>query len=132
MKIIQLLFTCSGIFSLNFVPVSPLLAQCIQADIGVQADVSEGKANQTYNRDAYKEGPCTGNANITTGTQINVTGSGVNQHREVEQRTTGGKLNRSGIEGPHIQPGVNVQIDADNVADGYEPNVPSKPSRYRR
>ena len=132
MKIIQLLFTCSGIFSLNFLPISPVLAQCIQADIGVQADVSGGQANQTYNRDAQHEGPCTGNTNVTTGTQINVSGNGVTQNREVKQRTTGGGVNRSGVEGPHIQPGVNVQIDADNVADGYEPNVPSKPSRPGR
>jgi hypothetical protein len=129
MKLTQLLFICSGIFSLNFVAVSPLLAQCVQADVGVQVDVSRGKANQTHNRDAQQEGPCTGNTSVTSGAQVNVRGDGVNQHREVKQRMTGGSGNPSGVNGPTVQPSVNVQFDLDNSADGYNPNIPPKPSR---
>ena len=126
MKLTQLLLACSGIFSLNLITSSPLLAQCVQTAVGVQVDVSRGKANQTYNRDAKQQGPCTGNTNVTTGTQVNVSGNGVNQHREVKQRMNGGSKNRSGINGPTVQHGVNVQFDLDNKADGYNPNVPSK------
>ena len=129
MKLTQLLLTCSGIFSFNFIFTSPLLAQCVRADIGVQVDVSKGKANQTYNRDTQQEGPCTGGANVTSGSQVNVRGDGVTQHREVKQKMTGGSGNRSGVNGPTVDAGINVQFDLDNRADGYKPKVPNNPAK---
>lgn len=126
MKLTQLLLACSGIFSLNLIITSPLLAQCVQTDVGVQVDVSRGKANQTYNRDAQKQGPCTGNTSVTSGTQVNVSGNGVDQRREVKQRMNGGSENVTEVNGPTVQHGVNVQFDLDNKADGYNPDVPSK------
>ena len=127
MKVTSLLLACSGIFSFNFLTISsPVLAQCVQTDIGVQVDVSRSKANQTYSRDSQIEGDCTGNTNVSTGVQVNVSGNGVEQNREVRQRMKGQRRNPNGVNGPNFQHGVNVQFDLDNKADGYSPNMPSR------
>lgn len=132
MKLTQLLLACCGIFSFNLIVTSPLLAQCVQTDVGVQADFSRGKADQTYAREAEIQGSCVGNTNVTTGAQINVSGNGVVQRREVKQRITGGSDERKGANGPNFQHGVNVQFDLDNQADGYNPNMPSNSSSRSR
>ena len=73
-----------------------------------------------------QEGPCTGNASVTTGVQVNTTGSGRHrQHRQVNQTMSGGDGNGTGINGPVIQRGINMQVDLNNPADGYKPSLPS-------
>jgi hypothetical protein len=116
--------SCSGILAINFLFSPPSLAQCVQADIGVQVDVSAGKADQTYDRNMQQEGSCTGNASVTTGVQVNTTGSGRHrQDRQVNHTMRGGGGNATGINGPVIQQGINVQFDLDNPADGYNPSI---------
>ena len=129
MKLTSLLLVCSGILSFNLQSSSPVLAQCVQTDVGVQVDVSRGEAKQTYNRDAQIEGACSGNTNVSTGVQVNVSGDGVEQNRRVRQRMSNPNNNRGRVNGPVFQHGVNVQFDLDNKADGYEPNLPSNRSR---
>jgi hypothetical protein len=129
MNLLRYCLGCSGILAINFLFSSfssPSVAQCVQADMGVQMDVSAGKADQTYDRNMRQEGPCAGNASITTGVQVNTTGSGRHQQkRQVNQTMTGGSGNGTGINGPVIQHGVNIQVDLDNPADGYNPSLPS-------
>lgn len=126
MKLTQLLLTGCGILAVNYVIVSPVLAQCVQADAGVQVDTSAGRANQTYDRNMQQNGPCTGNTSVTTGTQVNTTGRGNNeQRRQVNHTMTGGSGNGTGINGPTVQGGANVQLDVDNPADGYNPKIKS-------
>lgn len=126
MKLTQLLFTGCSIIAFNYLPISPVSAQCVQADIGLQADTSAGRANQTYNGNMQQQGPCTGNASVTTGTQVNTSGSGdVRQDRQVNHTMTGGSGNGTGINGPTVRTGVNMQVDLDNPADGYNPKIKS-------
>ncbi len=99
-------------------------SQCVQADVSAQINISGTKnlTNRRNNVTMENSGPCTGNASVTTGTQVNVGGE-VEQHRNVRHRTEGGSGNGTNIDGPNFQNGVNIQSDVYNSADNFEPKV---------
>ena len=95
-------------------------AQCVQADISIQSNISGSRQPTERSNDVILEsnGPCTGNSSVTTGVQSNVGGNGrVQQRRRVRQRIQGGSGNGSGVNGTTVQIKTNPQIDVFNPAD---------------
>lgn len=95
-------------------------AQCVQADISIQSNISGSKQPTKRSNDVVLEsdGSCTGNSSVTTGVQSNVGGNGrVEQRRQVRQRIQGGSDNGTGVNGTTIQIKTNPQIDVYNPAD---------------
>lgn len=97
----------------------PAIAQCVQADVGVQYNVS-GSRVPTRRRNNVKmrgRGRCRGNTSVTTGVQGNVGGTApVTQRRRVIHDFRG---DGPGNSGDIIQIKVNPQIDVYNPADRY-------------
>ncbi|MGK7953362.1 MAG: hypothetical protein AB4368_32400 [Xenococcaceae cyanobacterium] len=93
-------------------------AQCVQADVSVQYNISGSRqpAEQSNDVDFDSNGRCRGNASITTGVQGNEGGTGrVIQRRVVRHRFTGDNDDRS--DGSTIQIQSNPTIDVYNAAD---------------
>lgn len=120
-----LLFSLSGGLLLGAAVVKPAIAQCVQADIGVQYNISGSRVPTRRVNDVEMRGrgPCTGNTNITTGVQGNVGGTApVTQIRRVRQEFNGDNsrgLRRTLDYGDIIRIRVNPQIDVYNPADKY-------------
>jgi hypothetical protein len=107
-------------FGIVSIPHQPVLAQCLQADISVQYNISGSRkpANQTNDVVMEGEDGCVGNTSVTTGVQGNVGGSGdVVQHRQVRHKQTNGPGGGSGIGGKPIQIQNNVKVNVYNPAD---------------
>ena len=93
-------------------------AQCIQADIGVQYNISGSRqpTERTNDVDFGSHGNCQGNVSVTTGVQGNEGGRGrVTQRRVVRHRFRGNSHYGSG--GSTIQIKSNPAIDVYNAAD---------------
>lgn len=97
-------------------------AQCVQADVSVQYNISGSKlpTDRSNNVDMQSQRPCSGNASVTTGVQGNEGGRGrVTQRREVRHRTEGGSDNGTGVSGSTVSVKSNVGIDVYNPADNF-------------
>ncbi|VEP15372.1 conserved exported hypothetical protein [Hyella patelloides LEGE 07179] len=95
------------------------LAQCVQADVGVQYNISGSKepTERSNDVDMQSDGDCRGNSSVTTGVQGNVGGNGrVRQERTVRHRSQGSE-DDTGAGGSTVQVETNPQIDVYNPAD---------------
>ena len=95
-------------------------AQCVQADVGIQYNISGSKkpTERTNDVDMQSNGDCRGNASVTTGVQGNVGGNGsVRQDRKVRHRFEGSD---TGDGGSTVQIRSNPQIDVYNPADNLK------------
>jgi hypothetical protein len=92
-------------------------AQCVQADVSVQYNISGSQepTERTNDVDMQSRGSCRGNASVTTGVQGNEGGTGrVSQHRVVRHRFEGENTNEGG---PTVQIRSNPTIDVYNPAE---------------
>ena len=95
------------------------MAQCVQADVGVQYNISgsEEPTERSNDVDMQSNGDCRGNASVTTGVQGNQGGAGsVRQDRTVRHRFEGSD-NDTEAGGSTVQIQTNPQIDVYNPAD---------------
>jgi len=98
---------------------SPAMAQCVQADISVQYNISGSKeATERDNQiDLQSDPGCRGNATVTTGVQGNIGGnSRVRQSRKVRHRVTSSGA-RHNYSSNTVQIQSNPAIDVYNAAD---------------
>ena len=124
----KLIFWTMGfLLTLNLIPsnwlLTPVFAQCIQADISVQYNISGSKepTERTNDVEMNSDGHCQGNASITTGVQGNVGGNGrVRQNRVVRHRLESRRNNRRYSAGSTIQIKSNPAIDVYNPADNLD------------
>ncbi|MEL7408718.1 MAG: hypothetical protein AAFN00_17495 [Cyanobacteria bacterium J06558_2] len=98
------------------------MAQCIQADISVQYNISGSREPTERNNDVVLEskGSCQGNVSVTTGVQGNIGGNRrVRQTRTVRHRFENPS---NGTDQPDntIQIQVNPAIDVYNAADNLQ------------
>ncbi|PSF37232.1 hypothetical protein C7H19_10955 [Aphanothece hegewaldii CCALA 016] len=101
----------------------PVNAQCLQADVSVQYNISGSRQPTKRTNDVVMESEpgCRGNASVTTGVQGNIGGTTpVEQHRMVRHQQRG-QGNPTGINGSTVQIRSNVGIDV------YDPSA-----RYRK
>lgn len=116
------LLSCSSFLTLEHILTKPASAQCVQADISIQYNISGSRqpTERTNDVEFEKKGTCTGNANVTTNVQGNVGGTGrVTQTRQVRNRIQGDSDNRTGVNGPTVQIKTNPQIDVYNPVDRF-------------
>lgn len=95
------------------------MAQCVQADVGIQYNISgsEEPTERSNDVDLQSNGACRGNASVTTGVQGNEGGTGtVRQERTVRHRFEGSD-NDTEAGGSTVQIKTNPQIDVYNPAD---------------
>ncbi|MGL6341371.1 MAG: hypothetical protein ACRC80_19790 [Waterburya sp.] len=99
----------------------PAVAQCVQADVSVQYNISGTKepSDRTNDVDFQTNGACRGNASVTTGVQGNVGGNGkVRQTRIVRHRvdneTTGNSHSDDAVR-IKSNPAIDVYNAADNL-----------------
>jgi hypothetical protein len=101
----------------------PAIAQCVQADVSVQYNISGSKepTDRTNDVDFQSHPNCSGNVSVTTGVQGNEGGNGrvtqtrIVRHRFEDNQTTSDRSNNSTIQ---IQ--SNPTIDVYNAADNLE------------
>ena len=94
-------------------------AQCLQADVAVQYNISgsEEPTERSNDVDMQSDGGCRGNASVTTGVQVNVGGTdSVRQDRTVRHRFQGSD-NDTDVGGSTVQIKTNPQIDVYNPAE---------------
>jgi hypothetical protein len=111
--------TVSGLFAAGSFFSGSATAQCVQADVSVQYNVSGSKQPTDRSNDVEMESQpgCRGNTSVTTGVQGNVGGNGpVQQNRTVRHRQENGG-NSSGNGGSTVQIRSNPAIDVYNPAD---------------
>lgn len=110
-----------GLLTVNWLTF-PATAQCIQADISVQYNISGSRkpTERTNDVQMSSSGACRGNATVTTGVQGNVGGrNNVRQNRVVRHRIVN-QNNSSESAGETIQIQSNPAIDVYNPADNLE------------
>ena len=113
------LFSFSSFLMVASSVTNPALAQCVQADVGVQYNISGSKepTDRSNDVDMQSDGDCRGNSSVTTGVQGNVGGDGpVRQERTVRHRFQGSD-DDTGAGGSTVQVETNPQIDVYNPAD---------------
>ena len=97
------------------------IAQCIQADISVQYNISGSQkpTERTNDVDFESHDACNGNVSVTTGVQGNVGGNGrVRQNRVVRhQFKDDAANNKNSLESSTVQIQSNPAIDVYNAAD---------------
>ena len=101
---------------------SPTVAQCVQADISVQYNISGSRqpTSRTNDIEMSDDGFCQGNASVTTGVQGNVGGNGrVRQNRVVRHRAKNSEDNID-YYGSSVQIQSNPEIDVYNPADNLD------------
>lgn len=111
----------SGLLTANWL-IAPAIAQCVQADVSVQYNISGSREPTERNNDIRmsSNGTCQGNATVTTGVQGNVGGNGrVRQNRVVRHRIDNSN-NSSESSGATIQIQSNPAIDVYNPADNLD------------
>lgn len=124
MKYPFLFFSLSGGMVLG-VWTQPAIAQCVQADVGIQYNISGSRVPTRRSNDVKMrgQGTCTGNTSITTGVQGNVGGTApLTQRRRVRQEFQGSDRRRirgRRESGKIIRIQVNPQIDVYNPADRF-------------
>ena len=116
------LLSICGLWGIESLFSSSVTAQCIQADVSVQYNISGSQepTDRTNDVDFQSQGSCRGNASVTTSVQGNEGGKGkVRQHRLVRHRfvNDGSKVNSRG---GTIQIRSNPAIDVYNAADNLE------------
>lgn len=96
-------------------------AQCVQADISVQYNISGSKVPTERNNDVQmqSEPGCQGNSSVTNSVQGNVGGDGpVQQNRRVRHRqTNNNQSNPTGVQGSTVQIQTGVEVDVYNPAE---------------
>lgn len=111
--------SCSSLIIMVSSVSNSATAQCVQADVGIQYNISGSKepTERINDVDMQSTGDCRGNTSVTTGVQGNVGGNGrVRQERRVRHRFEGSR--NSGDNGSStVQIKVNPQIDVYNPAD---------------
>ncbi|MEO1673138.1 MAG: hypothetical protein AAFR77_20560 [Cyanobacteria bacterium J06631_2] len=115
------LLSVFGLLSLNWL-ASPAVANCVQADVSVQYNISGSRepTDRTNDVDLQSDGTCRGNASVTTGVQGNIGGNRrVRQTRRVRQRFTNSDHNDN-YSGKTIQIRSNAAIDVYNPADNLD------------
>jgi hypothetical protein len=96
------------------------MAQCVQADVSVQYNISGSKEPTERNNQIEMEGSdsCRGNVSVTTGVQGNEGGTGkVVQNRTVRHRFENNTNSNSQWGGSTVQIRSNPAIDVYNAAD---------------
>jgi hypothetical protein len=114
------LLSCSTLLTFEPSFTNFASAQCVQADVSVQYNISGSQqpTNRSNDVDMQSNGRCSGNASVTTGVQGNEGGRGpVTQRRVVRHRTEGGSDNGTGVSGPTVPVISNVGVDVYNAAD---------------
>ena len=107
-------------FLSSFSFTSSASAQCVQADVSVQYNISGSQEPTERSNDVefQSQGNCQGNVSVTTGVQGNEGGTGrVRQRRVVRHRFTSNSNNNAGFGGSTIQIKSNPAIDVYNAAD---------------
>jgi hypothetical protein len=119
--IMRLLPICSYL-GIGFL-TPPVVAQCIQADVSVQYNISGSKepSDRTNDVDFQTNGACRGNATVTTGIQGNVGGNGkVRQTRIVRHRIDNETGSSSYSDNSTVEIQSNPAIDVYNAADSLD------------
>ncbi|WP_250122790.1 hypothetical protein [Chroococcidiopsis sp. CCMEE 29] len=117
-------FSLSLLSLSSFLTVAPFsiesaAAQCVMADISVQAAIHGSKqpAQQDNNVDMQSQGACVGNTSTHTSTQVYVgNGDKLKQQRTSSHRLVGGRGSVTGISGPTVAIPVEVKVDVYNPA----------------
>ena len=119
------LLSVSGFLSLISGLSHPAIAQCVQADVAIQYNISGSKepTERSNDVDFQTYDNCRGNVSVTTSVQGNEGGNGrVRQTRTVRHRFTNSESesdsDRSG--GSTIQIQSNPTIDVYNAADNLD------------
>jgi hypothetical protein len=101
----------------------PAIAQCVQADVSVQYNISGSKEPTERNNDVdFQTHPnCSGNVSVTTGVQGNEGGNGrVSQTRIVRHRFENNQGTSDRPDNSTIQIQSNPTIDVYNAADNLD------------
>lgn len=116
-----------GLLSISYLGIEsltyPAVAQCVQADISVQYNISGSKEKSDRSSDVefQNNGACNGNASITTGVQGNVGGNGeVRQTRIVRHRLENGTSSSNSYSTSTVKIQSNPGIDVYNAADSLD------------
>lgn len=99
----------------------PAIAQCVQADVSVQYNISGSKqpTERTNDVEFQSNNACRGNASITTGVQGNIGGNGrVRQTRVVRHRLNNLNSLDSNDESLHHS---TVKVQSNPAIDVYNP-----------
>ncbi|MEM6613755.1 MAG: hypothetical protein AAF652_16145 [Cyanobacteria bacterium P01_C01_bin.72] len=110
-----------GLLNLNWL-ASSARANCVQADISVQYNISGSRepTERTNDVDLQSDGACRGNVSVTTGVQGNIGGNRrVRQTRRVRQRFAN-SAHDDNYAGKTIQIRSNPAIDVYNPADNLD------------
>lgn len=100
--------------------VPPAVAQCVQADVSVQYNISGSKepSDRTNDVDFQTNGACRGNVSVTTGVQGNIGGNGkVRQTRIVRHLVDNETGSNNHSDDSTVQIQSNPAIDVYNAAD---------------
>ena len=101
----------------------PAIAQCVQADVAVQYNISGSKEPTERSNDVnfQSHDNCRGNVSVTTSVQGNEGGNGrVRQTRTVRHRFENSAGNSDRLGGSTIQIQSNPTIDVYNAADNLD------------
>lgn len=99
---------------------SPASAQCVVADVAIQAAITGSRepAEQTNDVGIESEGACVGNTSVSTSRQVQVGGTErVHQERHSHHRLQGNPSESSHPGGPTVGIPVEVQVDVYNPAE---------------
>ncbi|MEI6369608.1 MAG: hypothetical protein ACK52E_13265 [Aphanizomenon sp.] len=100
------------VLTLTTVFTESAFAQCVNSHVGVQLNISRLPAKQGSNIEMESTGPCTGNVNSSTATQVNIGGQGqAEQQQNVNQQIRGGRGNPTGVNGSTINNSVVIPIN---------------------
>lgn len=102
---------------------NPAIAQCVQADVSVQYNISGSKepTERSNDVDFQSYDNCSGNVSVTTSVQGNVGGNGrVRQTRTVRHRFENDQANSDRPSSSTIQIQSNPTIDVYNAADNLD------------
>lgn len=116
------LLSITGLLATNWF-VSSAVAQCVQADISVQYNISGSKipTERTNDVEFQSNDACRGNASITTGVQGNIGGNGrVRQTRVVRHRMEDRDSSDRYSENSTVRVQSNPAIDVYNPADNLD------------
>lgn len=115
------LLSCSSFLGLAL--TKSVSAQCVQADVSFQYNISGSRQPTERTNDVNFESNkrCSGNANVTTNVQGNEGGTGkVRQNRTVTNRIEPGNPSGTGINGNTVQIRVNPTVDVYNPVDNLK------------
>jgi hypothetical protein len=114
------LLSISAGLNLIATDLAPASAQCVMADIAVQAAIhgSRQRSLQTNEVEMISTPLCVGNTSVSTSIQVQVGGTG----QVIQQRRSRHHLEGTGgypmpVNGPTVAVPVQVQVDVDNPAD---------------